>query len=210
YNFVNCFAIHYCQHGTYRLLKQTQRKLSTNVLNLEEDQAMEQIRELALVNYELNQILSVPNMIFVWLNCCNTILAVCMTVMCQLNAALLCYCLLTCAYMCYLVWLNHRVIDTLKQIFTHLHKRYSTMNCHRERLFETIAHKEISANHLNNSNGLSILESDESRQMRFGEMEIYCDHFAIKIYHISNIDMQFLFQIGLFMINYIVFITQTN
>lgn len=83
YTFVNCYAIHYAQHAIYCTFKEIQLKLQRNAFSVVEDQVTKQIRELALVNYTLNQTLSIPNLVFIFLNVFNGVLIVCMSLICQ-------------------------------------------------------------------------------------------------------------------------------
>lgn len=154
---------------------------------------MKQIGRLALLNYRLNQALSVPHLIFILLNVCNAVLTFCMMTVCRVNAALLWHGTVTFLYLLYLLLLNRSIVHLLKAILTSLREGYLLKNNEGRRHPSQM------------TSTLSIY-----RQLKWTEAELYVAYFPIKLYHLLRLEAAFVFETGFFMLAYIVFITQTN
>lgn len=85
YSLVNCYVIHYTHHATYCTFKEIHLKLKRKTLPFVEDQVIKQIRELALANNTLNQALSIPNLVFIFISVFNAVLIVSMSLICQVS-----------------------------------------------------------------------------------------------------------------------------
>ncbi len=156
-----------------------------------EKEMMRQIRALALLNWKLNEAMSLPHLIFTFLNVFNAILTICMMVICRVNAALVLHGTLTFLYLLYLLSLNRVIVNLVGSIL------------------RTLRHRYLQSNSLSSS-VLTPQMLVEHRQLQITAMDLYVGYFPVKLFHLIRLEVAFVFQTGFFMLSYIVFITQTN
>lgn len=179
-------------------MQEIQKRLfaSNPKMTVKEDEVLEKetlikIRDLALLNFRLNKVMSLPHLIFIFLNVFNAILTICMMVICQVNAALVFHGTVTCFYLFYLLSLNRLIVSLVKSILGGLRNKYLYFS------FDTTTSQTALAH--------------QHRQLQITSMELYVGYFGpIKLFHLIRLEVAFVFQTGFFMLAYIVFITQTN
>ena len=157
-----------------------------------EKEMMRQIRALALLNWKLNEAMSLPHLIFTFLNVFNAILTICMMVICRVNAALVLHGTLTFLYLLYLLSLNRVIVNLVRSIL------------------RTLRHRYLQSNSLSSSVSTPQVLAAQHRQLQITAMDLYVGYFPGKLFHLIRLEVAFVFQTGFFMLSYIVFITQTN
>lgn len=157
-----------------------------------EKEVMRQIRALALLNWKLNEAMSLPHLIFTFLNVFNAILTICMMAICRVNAALVLHGTLTFLYLLYLLSLNRVIVNLVRSIL------------------RTLRHRYLQSNSLSSSVLTPQVLAVQHRQLQITAMDLYVGYFPVKLFHLIRLEVAFVFQTGFFMLSYIVFITQTN
>lgn len=209
--------VHYYQYATYRSIKSIYQSLVVcqdgNSLRsadyfAAQQKALQQIKELALTNHKLNHLLSGPIIAMVVLNVFNMILVFTLALLCRPFIRLLMHMFCSSLYSKYIVWLNQETLRTVRQIFSMLRQQYEVKE---HRLLMQLARSDEEQTSTFDDQQMNMaLDSIQSQRIRLHEIDLYFKYFAMRIYHIDVLDFQFIFQISLFILSYVVFFTQTN
>src|SRR5699024_3724536 len=69
-----CGIVHYAQYAMFRLLREAEDSVGAKKSVMEAYRVLEEIRVLALINEQLNQLISMPMLIFLVLNTFNVVM----------------------------------------------------------------------------------------------------------------------------------------
>lgn len=192
YQFYVCFVLHYYQHATYQLLWKVKEKLSGKVLYIEEDEALEQLRELAVINDSLNRVMSIPILAYTLMNAVQLTLAVCLSILCTPNWTLLANSFFVWVYFAYLAYLNAQIRQLVKRTFIQLRGNYATVDAIRTQRRQ---------HHL---------VRWQCRALKLQQATLYSSYFSIRIFYLTCISLPVLLSLVLFVANYVLLMTQTN
>lgn len=191
YQFNVCFVLHYYQHATYQLLCKVKGKLSGKVLYIEEDEALDQLRELAVINDSLNRVMSIPILMYTLMNAVQLTLAVCLSILCTPNWTLLANSFFVWIYLAYLAYLNAQIQQLVKRTFIQLRGNYATLD----------AITQGRQHHL---------VRWQCRALKLQQATLYSSYFSIRLFYLTCISLPVLLNLVLFVANYVLLMTQTN
>ena len=233
-------ALHYAQYGILGSLTALQNALKKKDEEEEEvDEALviDELRSLALISRRLSRLLSWPLLSYLFVTISNIVLVICLAIICQPNliVRLAAHIITSCCYANYVAWLNWRIRRRVAAILEALRARHTgrrdtealenlfissktTVSLSSSstvtapfppiQLYWTIIQIENEPSMKTTST--KRFESLESRRIRIQELELYEPFFHLNVFQITDIDQRFIFQSCVFVLGYVVFLSQTH
>lgn len=220
-HYLPCVMEHYIQYFSIQRLREIENSIKNgqpnigmfsilivffaiSILCTVEFVVIEEVRELALVSNQLHRFLSLPIVVFFFVRVVNGIAVLCLVILNLQNDTVpfLGAALLTWLYVFYLVQLNRQTRNAFDRICLFLHNRHPTLT-HKNKWHIFKQWKLFKMTTL-------IRQRQESEQIRLHGIDIYRSHFQMRILSFIQIDAPFLLEMAAFILNYVVFIYQTN
>ncbi len=202
-----CSAYHYHIYAFNGILKKLEVGLKSRAL--EEVYVVEKIVEYALLSEQLNELYAVPAIIYLIFNIFNVVLPVCMIFLCQVHYGHLFHGTCTWMYIVFLVYLNNQNIATIRRILLRLSTKHKEKAKSSELLLAKYQ-KAFPATSQIIRKFQQNVQQHRSTFHRYQQMDIYLEYYQINIFNVIQVTYGFIFKTFLFMLNYIVLITQTN
>lgn len=193
-----CNLFFYHEVALNSLLNQIYRKLTSGKVSISE--AFQQVREFALLHQAFNEFYSIPTIIYLIFNTFQVVVPLCMVLLCQLHYGHLIHGFFTWFYLLYLLRLNQNIQLTVKRIFN---------------FFEEQSKMKLISSEKPLGPGMTVeeFETFQKRQFlyhKYSQVDLYCEYFHWNLFNMVNINFALLLKLTLFILNYVVLITQTN
>lgn len=210
-------VMHYCQNGLFQQLVAVKRKLLLVKENKTpnsswskqfelENEAIEEIKNHALISQKLNCILNAPLLATIVLNIFNIILVFSLALICKPYLRPIVHMLFAYTYTKYLIWCNERVRTIVNQLMTILQGK----NDRYEKLIvKFLKEKSKCCSKDQVKSWKKLRNLVQSRRICLFEMHLYKKFFAVKVFQIFCLDFHFVLHGGLFIISLVVFFCQT-
>lgn len=174
------------------------------------------MQALALVNSQLHTLLSFPLSIYFFIKTETLVVVPCMIIFYIAKTgpvALLFAVYPTIIWIClaYLVNMNREIVETVERIACLLRDRHQPEVEHKvSGQMRAILQRHL-ARHTAASNHRHLSEDNKrSCSIRLHEAHFYRSYFQLRLFHLTRVDLSFLFYSSLFAMNYVVFLNQTN
>ncbi len=196
-----CGIFHYFQYATWKIFCGYEKSLLLLEMTTQEQLSiLDEIRLLADINANLIQYLSIPILFFIILNIFNIIMFLSMAFLCKVSVGLLIHAFTSALYLVLLIFLNHKLLLSLKRIISIFQKSQ----------FITLEQNHYFLSRISKRTKIQLNEPKESRQIRYAQLNIYSKYYHIKIFQLISLNFNYLLKVSLFIASYVVLISQTT
>lgn len=221
--------LHYSNYATFKIFSGFEKSLSNvNKMTVQEQFCiLDQIRSLADINSNLNQYLSIPILFFIILNIFNIIMFLSMAILCRLSLGLIIHAFTSALYLVLIIILNHKLLLSLKRIIIAFQGSQLILlkeQCHSSSSNYKLTGLNLTKIHQHTKSTFvlstalhssviqrQLREPAESRQIQYFQLEkIYSKYYHIKIFRLVTLNFNYLLKVSLFILSYIVLISQTT
>lgn len=171
-----------------------------------ENEAIEEIKSLALISQKLNDLLNAPLLTTILLNIFNIILVFSLALICQPYFRPIVHMVFAYGYTKYLIWCNEQVRRMVRQIMTLLRIRNEQ---YEEQIVQNLEKNSKCCSDSQIKRLKELRSLVQSRRICLFEMHLYEKLFAVKVYQIVGLNFHFVLHGGLFIISLVVFFCQT-
>lgn len=233
YQYSVCLVLHYYQHATMLIVQRIDRQLKAVVEEVNsskqvykvENHCLQQMMALGRVNARLSRLISVPLMSYIVMNGAQATMSICFALLCTPSFSMLANSLSVWVYLLYMALLNECIKRLVAGVFVMMRKRYqpveemmqSKKQQRQMRAFKRIAGKrpwwytggvaDLPENDAEKEYGRG---RRQRRALRLQHADLYQSFFTIKMFHFTWLGLPFIFQVVLFVANYVVLMTQTQ
>lgn len=198
-------VLHYCLHGTHRRLLTLHEQL-ISAQNEKSEQEQEVIKsalisqfiDLALVNKQIYHLVSLQMITFYCLSSLNVLIISYIALLIANMYIILIFPLANILYILYLIGLNRKVQALAAMMVKELKK--SKKGASKDVQIKVVHHFLQSPSSVHSP----------SRAIRYEEIEIYQRCFTLKAFDLTKLNRKFMLATGLLILNYTIFIYQTQ
>lgn len=191
------FVLHYCLHGTYHSLLALHEQLinSNDQENAVKSAVISKFIDLALVNKQIYHLVSLQMIIFYSLSSVNVLIISYIALLIANKYTIFIFPMIKIFYVLYLVGLNRKVQTLAAMIVNEL--KISKIDAKK---------KHIKVHHFQSPSSVN----NPNPALRYKEIEIYQRCFQLKAFNLTKLNRKFMFATGLLILNYTIFIYQTQ
>lgn len=154
---------------------------------------------MAIVNDKLNKAFSIPIIFFQITFTLDFINSMCYTFLSKFDIGNIIYVVFFVLFFLYISYICDEIDQTLQRI---AHRFSKSQN--NNKIFRHVHYDHV------NINQSTMFKCRQSAVIRLREIKIYRPYFGLWMFNLCCIDLTFVFSFSLFVINYVVLITQTQ